>query len=380
MTRLFNDFFKNEKSPGFVLFFSAVISMLLANFGSRPGYVDFWQIEFGSLSVTEWINDGLMTVFFLSVGLELKQELRVGNLSNRSDAMMPVVAALGGMLIPAGLHLLMNKGTISQAGAGIPMATDIAFSLAVLSILGNRVPVSLKVFLTALAVIDDLGAIIVIATFYTSTINWVYLAMSLSLFGILFLLNRFKVLSMLVYCVGGVVMWYLMMQSGIHPTISGVLLAFAIPFREDETRSPSHRILRFLHLPVAFIILPLFALANTCIVFPDQWTNGLFDWNSIGIMSGLVIGKPFGIFLFCYGSAFFGLTQLRKDLNWTQIIGAGCLAGIGFTMSIFITLLAFHDQRLVDQSKIAIIVSSATAIFIGSIVLSFSARRIKKAV
>jgi NhaA family Na+:H+ antiporter len=280
--------------------------------------------------------------------------------------------AMGGMLVPAGLFLLLNFGTDTQAGAGIPMATDIAFAIGILSLLGNRVPTSLKIFLTALAVMDDLGAIIVIAIFYTTSIAFVNLFIALGIFGFLLILNRLKIYNLIPYLIGGAAMWYFMLNSGVHATITGVLLAFAIPFGSGREKSPSYILQHFLHKPVAFFILPLFAIANTCIAIGDSWQNGLGQTNSLGIIAGLVIGKPLGIWFFSFIGVGFGLCALPTDLKWKNIIGAGFLAGIGFTMSIFITLLAFDNADIVNNSKIAILIASVIAGTIGFIFLKLS--------
>ncbi len=264
---------------------------------------------------------------------------------------------------------MLNFGTDTQAGAGIPMATDIAFAIGILSLLGNRVPTSLKIFLTALAVMDDLGAILVIAIFYTTSIAFVNLFIALGVFGFLLILNRLKVHNLIPYLIGGVVMWYFMLHSGVHATITGVLLAFAIPFGNGGEKSPSYILQHFLHKPVAFFILPLFAIANTCIAVGDSWQSSLGQTNSLGIIAGLVIGKPLGIWLFSFIGVGLGLCTLPTDLKWKNIIGAGFLGGIGFTMSIFIALLAFDNEDIVNNSKIAILIASLMAGTIGFILL-----------
>jgi len=308
----------------------------------------------------------------LLIGLELEREIYRGELSNIKNAALPIIGALGGMIVPAGIFLLFNFGTNSQAGAGIPMATDIAFAIGILSLLGNRVPASLKVFLIALAVIDDLGAIIVIAIFYTSSIMYLNLFIALGILLLLFGLNRLKVNSVIPYLIGGLCMWYFMLNSGVHPTITGVLLAFAIPFGDGGIKTASYSIQHFLHKPVAFFILPLFAIANTCIALGNNWISGLGETNSLGIIAGLVIGKPLGIWLFSFIGVGLGLCALPSDLKWKNIIGAGMLGGIGFTMSIFITLLAFDKVEMVNNSKIAILASSVIAGTIGLIWLKGS--------
>lgn len=360
-TNLFTDFFENERSAGLVLIGCTLVSLILANSPLQHHYMAIWNYEVGGHHLSHWINDGLMTIFFLLVGLELEREIYIGELSTPKKALLPVVAACGGMIVPAALHMAFNYGTPTHSGAGIPMATDIAFALAGLSLVGRGVPLSLKVFLTALAVIDDLGAILVIALFYTDSLQWTNLIIALSTFGVLLVLNRLRVGSMLPYLIGGVVMWWFMLHSGVHATISGVLLAFAMPFQRGDERSTSYILQKFLHKPVPFIILPLFALANTSVVLPDGWIHRLTEPNSVGIFVGLVIGKPLGISLFSYASTALKLTRLPEDISWRHIIGAGMLGGIGFTMSIFITLLAFDDPAIIDQSKIVIALSSTIA-------------------
>jgi NhaA family Na+:H+ antiporter len=306
-----------------------------------------------------------MAVFFLLIGLELERELYVGELSSLQSALLPLVAALGGIVTPALIHFSLNSGTPAQAGMGIPMATDIAFALGVLALLGNRVPASLKVFVVAFAVMDDLGAIIVIAVFYTAEISGGYLAAAISTWILLCALNRFfRVMSLTPYLLGGALMWFLMLKSGVHATIAGVMLAFAIPFssRGEDEASPSHRLEHFLHKPVAFLILPVFALANTAIPIGVDWMQSLSSANSAGIAAGLVLGKPIGIALFCLAAAAAGLCRLPPGLNWRHLLGAGMLGGIGFTMSIFIANLAFAgNAEMVNASKVAILAASLAA-------------------
>ncbi|HEY4628077.1 MAG TPA: Na+/H+ antiporter NhaA, partial [Flavobacterium sp.] len=271
LTKTFKAFFESEKAGGLLLLFVTILSLYLANSPFQTEYIAFWDTQLGHHSITHWINDGLMTIFFLLIGLELEREIYHGELSSIKNAALPIFGALGGMLIPAGIFLALNFGTITQNGAGIPMATDIAFAIGILSLLGNRVPTSLKIFLTALAVIDDLGAIIVIAIFYTSTIAFVNLFIALGILGGLFILNRMKIHSIFPYLIGGVFMWYFMLNSGVHATITGVLLAFVIPFGDGSKKTSSYKIQHFLHKPVAFFILPLFAISNTCIAIDSNW-------------------------------------------------------------------------------------------------------------
>ena len=372
LTRLYKDFINSEKSGGLILVFATVLSLGLANSPWQTDYINFWHFDLGGHSIVHWINDGLMTIFFLLIGLELEREMYHGELSDIKNASLPIFGAIGGMIVPAGLFLLLNFGTDAQAGAGIPMATDIAFAIGILSLLGNRVPISLKIFLTALAVMDDLGAIIIIAIFYTTSIAFVNLFIALGVFGFLLILNRLKVHNIIPYLIGGVVMWYFMLHSGVHATITGVLLAFAIPFGNGSEKSPSYILQHFLHKPVAFFILPLFAIANTCIAVGDSWQNGLGQTTSLGIMAGLVIGKPLGIWLFSFIGVAMGLCALPTDLKWKNIIGAGFLGGIGFTMSIFITLLAFDNADIINNSKIAIIIASIIAGTTGFIFLKLT--------
>lgn len=365
LTRLFNEFFESEKAGGILLIICTVISLLLANSFLHDDYVQIWHFQFAGHTSEQWINDGLMAIFFLLIGLELEREIYIGELSSIKNASLPIVAAAGGMIVPAGIFLLLNFGMPAQAGAGIPMATDIAFAIGILSLLGNRVPVSLKVLLTAFAVIDDLGAIVIIALFYTNNLDLGSLGIAMGIFAFLLILNRLKVHNLIPYLIGGIAMWYFMLHSGVHSTITGVLVAFAIPFGSGNRKSPSYILQHFIHKPVAFVILPLFALANTCIIINGNWHTSLGESLSLGILAGLVIGKPLGIFIFCFAAVALGLCVLPKDLTWKQIIGVGFLGGIGFTMSIFITLLAFNDPDQVTQAKIAILIASLISGMIG---------------
>lgn len=372
LSQLFNDFFDSEKAGGLILVFVTLLSLSLANSPWQRGYIDFWSLDLGGISLVHLINDGLMTVFFLLIGLELEREMYSGELSDLKNAALPMFGAIGGIVVPSALFLWFNLGTDTQAGAGIPMATDIAFAIGILSLLGKRVPPSLKIFLTALAVMDDLGAILVIAVFYTTSIAFVNLLIAVGIFCFLLFLNRWKVRHLFPYLIGGIVMWYFMLHSGIHATITGVLLAYAIPFGKGGEKSPSYKLQHFLHRPVAFFILPLFAMANTCIAIGQGWQSGLAHSNSIGILAGLVIGKPLGIWLFSFIGVGLGLCTLPSDLRWRNIIGAGFLGGIGFTMSIFITLLAFDDVAHVNNSKIAILIASFVAGITGFLFLKLT--------
>ncbi len=368
-TKLFSDFFNSEKAGGVILIFCTVLSLVLANSSFGENYSHIWHTNIAGNSLSHWINDGLMAIFFLLIGLELEREIYKGELSNIKDAMLPIAGAMGGMLVPACLYLVFNYSTPTQSGAGIPMATDIAFALGILALLGNKVPSSLKIFLTALAVIDDLGAILIIAIFYTSNLSWLYLFIALGIWGVLFVLNRLKVHSLFPYLIGGVAMWYCMLHSGVHATISGVLLAFVIPFGDGSEKTASYKLQHYLHKPVAFIILPLFALANTAIVIGGDWQQIFNGTYSIGIAAGLIIGKPLGIFLLSYFAVKMGWCKLPDGLNWKAIAGVGFLGGIGFTMSIFITLLAFDSDVVINNAKFIILISSFAAGIIGFVFL-----------
>jgi NhaA family Na+:H+ antiporter len=375
LSRTFNHFFNSEKSSGILILLCTLVSMSIANSIFGEQYLNFWHIEILGLSIEHWVNDGLMAVFFLFIGLELERELYSGELSNFKKALLPFFAAVGGIAIPALIHFSLNKDTPTQIGMGIPMATDIAFALGILALLGSRVPVSLKIFLTALAVIDDLGAIVVIAVFYTADISAMYLVAALCVFGLMVMMNRsLRVVTLLPYLIGGAIMWFLMLKSGVHATIAGVMLAFAIPYssKQDDEESPSHQLEHFLHKPVAYLILPIFAFANTGIVFDSGWSDNLSSANSFGILAGLVIGKPLGIALVTFTVVMLGLCHLPEDMNWKHVIGAGLLAGIGFTMSIFITNLAYvGNSEMITASKIAILFASLMAGTVGYLWLRF---------
>ena len=364
LTRTFVRFFESEKAGGVVLLACTVAAIAIANSPLGAGYANFLWTQVAGLSVEHWVNDGLMAIFFLFVGLELERELYVGELSSLKTAMLPAVAALGGIMAPVAIHLSLNAGAAAQAGFGIPMATDIAFALGVLALLGSSVPASLKIFLAALAVMDDLCAVLAIAVFYSSGLAWGWLWASLGTFASLVMLNRMRVMNLAPYLIGGVVMWACMLKSGVHATIAGVLLAFAIPFssRAEDEQSPSHRLEHVLRTPVVFVVMPIFALANAGVVIDAGWTQALASPNGLGILGGLVIGKPVGIALATFIAVSLGICALPGDLRWSHVIGAGFLGGIGFTMSIFIANLAFPAQpELVNSSKMAILVASVMA-------------------
>ena len=365
LTKLFTSFFESEKAGGLILLICTAFSLVISNTSFSESYFDIWHYPLANHSLEHWINDGLMAIFFLMIGLELEREVYIGELSKIKDAILPISGALGGMIFPALIFLLFNFGTKTQSGIGIPMATDIAFALGILSLVGKNVPNSLKVFLTALAVIDDLGAIIVIALFYTKTLYFANLLISLAIFAGLLILNRMKAYQLWIYLVAGVFMWYFMLNSGVHATITGVLLAFAIPFQDGSENTISYKLQHFLHKPVVYIILPLFALCNTAIIIGPDWVHNFTEHYSLGIIFGLIIGKPLGIIIFSYLVIKFGLAKIPRDLNLKKLLGAGFLGGIGFTMSIFISLLAFEDAEIINNAKFMILVASTLSGIIG---------------
>ncbi|MBO7203283.1 MAG: Na+/H+ antiporter NhaA [Paludibacteraceae bacterium] len=379
LTQHYKQFFAMEQAGGIVLLIATIASLVLSNTSLSEEYLSFWQKDLGGHSLSHWINDGLMAIFFLMIGLELERELYTGELSNPKNALLPIIAAIGGMLVPAGIYFVLNYDSEFSHGFGIPMATDIAFAIGILSLFGSRIPPALKIFLTALAVIDDLGAILVIAIFYTDTIALNYLVGAIAIWLVLMALNKHGVKWLAIYLVGGVVMWWLMLQSGIHATIAGVLLAFAIPFYGNEQYvSPSHKMEHILHYPVSFVILPLFALSNTTLVFSGESIPSLLSASSLGIILGLSLGKPIGILLFTWISVKMKFVRRPIGLSWKGLIGVGMLAGIGFTMSIFITQLAFSDAIVQDNAKLAILIGSLISGLSGSLFLYFSLPSRKK--
>ena len=318
-----------------------------------------------------------MAIFFLLVGLEIKREIVEGELSDIKNASLPIVAALGGMLVPAAIYAIFNSGTEYSNGWGIPMATDIAFSLAIVSMLGKKVPASIKIFLAALAIVDDLGAILVIAIFYTEQIHWMYLGISGGIMLLLASLNYFNVQKHIFYLLPGVVLWYCMHHSGIHATIAGVLLAFTIPTNVSKTEiSPLEKLEHGLHKPVNFLIMPIFALANTNITFVEGMVDGLASSLGLGILGGLFVGKALGIGLFSWIAIQLKLSSLPVGSNWIQMIGTGFLAGIGFTMSIFIALLSFKSHiDIQNEAKFAILIASGLSGIVGFMILKRSAKK-----
>ena len=365
----FRRFVQSEQFGGVLLLICTVVSLVLANSQFAQAWRQVWHLMLGPLSIEHWINDALMAVFFLMIGLELERGVYTGALSKVRDALLPALAAIGGMAVPALIHFALNGGTATESGFGIPMATDIAFALAVIALLGARVPVALKLFIVAFAIIDDLGAIVLIATVYTANISLAWLAAALGVWTALIALNLSRrSMSLWPYLSGGLILWYCVFHAGIHASIAGVMLAFAIPFspRRPTAESPSHRLERRLHKPVAYLILPLFALANTGVWIDAQAIAELSHANSSGIALGLLLGKPFGVVLMCFAAVKTGICTLPADVRWPHVVGAGLLGGIGFTMSIFITNLAFADhEAIVNSSKLAVLIASSIAGLLG---------------
>jgi NhaA family Na+:H+ antiporter len=374
LTKLYKEFFNSEKAGGLILLSMTILSLLFANSHFNPSYTSFWTLELGGHNLVHWINDGLMTLFFLLIGLELEREIYKGELSSLKNALLPAFAAIGGMIMPAAVFFLLNYNTDYISGAGIPMATDIAFAIGILSLLGNRVPASLKIFLTALAVIDDLGAILIIAVFYSAKVKAIFLIIALGIACFLWIIKRLMVHNLFPYLIGGIAMWYFMSLSGIHPTLTGLLLAFIIPFGDGSEKSPSFILQHLLHKPVAFIILPLFALANMGIKFESSVVNGLGQNYGIGIITGLLIGKPLGIWLLSLVAVKTGICSLPPDITWRNVIGVGFLGGIGFTMSIFIGMLAYDIPQMITISKIAVFIGSVISGVTGFLWLKLTLR------
>lgn len=377
ITDYFNKFIHNSQSSGILLIICVGVSLMIANSSLGPAFQNLLDQKIGTdlfelnYPISIWINDGLMAIFFLLVGLEIKREIVEGELSSLKNASLPIVAAVGGMVVPALIYFFFNQGTAYANGWAIPMATDIAFSLAIISMLGKSVPVSLKIFLTALAIVDDLGAIMVIAIFYTDQIHWNYMGLSALMIVLLVALNYFNFKKHIFYLIPGIFLWYFMHHSGIHATIAGVLLAFTIPTNKSTTEiSPLEKLEQQLHLPVSFLIMPLFALANTNITFKDGMVDGLFSSLGYGIVLGLFMGKLIGINLFSYIFIKLKISNLPHNSSWPQMWGTALLAGIGFTMSIFIALLSFKGHHEIqDEAKFAILIASVLSGITGYLTL-----------
>lgn len=383
ITNYFKKFLHSSQSSGIILILCVAISLLIANSSLGESFQNLLDKNIGTelfhlnYPLSIWINDGLMAIFFLLVGLEIKREIVEGELSNFKSASLPIIAAVGGMIVPAAIYFLFNHGTEYAKGWGIPMATDIAFSLAIISMLGRKVPLSLKIFLAALAIVDDLGAILVIAVFYTDQIHWDYLGLSALMVTILVALNFFNFKKHICYIIPGLFLWYFMHHSGIHATIAGVLLAFTIPTNISTTEiSPLEKLEQKLHLPVNFLIMPIFALANTNITFQSGMVDGLFTNFGYGIILGLFLGKLLGITFFSWIFIKLKISSLPDQSSWTQLMGAALLAGIGFTMSIFIALLSFKGHpEIQDEAKFAVLVASVISGFAGYSLLRYVGKK-----
>ncbi len=382
----FKKFFESSQSSGILLIFCVAVALGTANSSLAENFQNFLDKEIGidifhlKYPVSIWINDGLMAVFFLLVGLEIKREIVEGELSSFKNASLPIFAAIGGMIVPAIIYTVFNYGSEYSSGWGIPMATDIAFSLAIISMLGKKVPNSVKIFLAALAIVDDLGAILVIAVFYTEQIHWMYILLSLGVTAVLFLLNYFKIKKIFFYLIPGLFLWYFLHHSGIHATIAGVVLAFSIPTNISTTEiSPLEKLEQQLHFPVSFCIMPVFALTNTNITFTNGMVDGLFSGLGLGIVCGLVLGKLIGINIFSLIAVKSRISSLPQNSSWIQMIGVGLLAGIGFTMSIFIALLSFKDEiQIQNEAKFAILIASFTAAVSGYIILNMNSSKVQE--
>ncbi len=376
------DFLKQESSAGVLLMVVAALALLVANSPLSTAYFEMQHAEVAGLSVLHWINDALMALFFLLVGLEIKRELLEGELSSWAQRALPGVAALGGMVVPALIYISFSRGDAEVLrGWAVPMATDIAFALGVLTLLGSRVPTSLKIFLTALAIIDDLGAVLVIALFYTTELSLPPLGCAAGALAVLVLLNRMGVQRLFVYLTVGVVLWFFVLKSGIHATLAGGALALAIPLRRpegkaDDESSPLLRLEHGLHPWVAFFIVPLFGFANAGVAFGEMSLSALADPVPFGIAAGLFVGKQIGVFGFSRIAIQGGLAKLPAESNWLQLYGIALLCGIGFTMSLFIGALGFANSPLLaEEAKVGVLAGSIVSALAGAAVLRWSIRQ-----
>ena len=386
ITKPFRWFFKLEAASGLTLLFAAILALFISNsnlsdlyFNTLNKYLFIGINDYGlKLSVIHWINDVLMAIFFFFVTLEIKREFLQGELSNTKQALLPIIAAVGGMLVPALIYIFINfDNTVTLNGWAIPSATDIAFSLGVLSLLGSRVPLSLKVFLTALAIIDDLGAIVIIALFYSGDLNIMYLSLMLLAFIVLLVLNKLNIKKFIPYLIVGIFLWDFTHQSGIHATISGVLLATIIPHRKKEKDFSLLIKLEHAISPyVAFGIMPLFAFANAGVSLQGISLSSLLDKVPLGILLGLFIGKQLGVFIFSYVSIKLKFAQMPNNSNWLNFYGVGILTGIGFTMSLFVGNLAFVDNnQFIDGVKIGVLSGSLLSTIFGYFLLSLTSKK-----
>lgn len=375
--KVFKDFVQSSNFGGILLFVCVILSMIFANTNLAMDLQHLLDSKIGfenknihlNYSILMWINDGLMAIFFLLVGLEIKREIVEGELSSPKKAIVPIIAAIGGAIIPALIFVALNTGQSSATGWGIPMATDIAFALAVISLLDKRIPLSLKIFLAALAIVDDLIAILVIAIFYSSGIDITYLIYASIGIAILIGMNKFNIQNPYLYLIPGVFIWYFIHHSGIHATIAGVLVAMTIPTNDTDIESPLERLEHALVKPVNLLIIPIFAFANTNITIQSEMIEGLTSPLGLGIGLGLLLGKPVGIMLSAFICFKLRIGQLPEGSNFKHILGIGFLAGIGFTMSIFISNLSFNDPIFINDAKLAVLGSSLLAGVIGFVIL-----------
>lgn len=381
-TSVLRSFLDSESAGGLVLMAAAALALVVANSPLSDAYFHALHVYIGPLSLSHWINDGLMAVFFLFVGLEIKREVLDGQLSTWPRRILPGMGALGGMVAPALIFIWLNwDNPVVLRGWAIPTATDIAFALGVLSLLGNRVPASLKVFLAALAIIDDLGAVIIIALFYTGDIATLYLGASGAILLILFAMNRAGVMSLTPYMLLGLVLWFCVLNSGVHATIAGVALAITIPLRRspgiehDLAVSPLHRLEHALAKVVPFVVVPIFGFANAGVSFFGMSSHALIDPLTLGVSLGLVAGKLIGVFGTVVLLVKLGLADLPMRASWSHMLGVSLLCGIGFTMSLFVGLLAFADDPLLQSEvKLGILLGSFTAGILGALVLATASR------
>ncbi len=380
---VFKDFVKSNNFGGILLFLCVILSLIVANSPMAEKLQNILDTVVGfenesvhlNYSVSMWINDGLMAVFFLLVGLEIKREIVEGELSSPKKALLPILCAIGGAVVPAIIFFMFNSGTETIHGWAIPMATDIAFALAVISLLDKRVPPSLKIFLAALAIVDDLIAILVIAFFYSNGIELVYLGYAAVGMTVLILMNRFNVKNPYLYLIPGVFIWYFVHHSGIHATIAGVMVAMTLPTNDTNVESPLERLEHALVNPVNFFIIPIFAFANTNITLQSEMLHGLTAPLGLGIFFGLMFGKPIGILLTSWICSRFGIASLPEGSSWMHIIGVGMLAGIGFTMSIFISILSFKNPLFVSEAKLSVLLTSVIAGTAGFLLLKANSHK-----
>ncbi|GIB44672.1 Na+/H+ antiporter NhaA [Vibrio cholerae] len=376
MSDMIRDFFKMESAGGILLVIAAAIAMVIANSAMGEGYQAFLHTYVFGMSVSHWINDGLMAVFFLLIGLEVKRELLEGALKSRETAIFPAIAAVGGMLAPALIYVAFNfNDPAAIQGWAIPAATDIAFALGIMALLGKRVPVSLKVFLLALAIIDDLGVVVIIALFYSSDLSTIALTIGFIMTGVLFMLNAKHVTKLSIYLVAGLILWIAVLKSGVHATLAGVVIGFAIPLKGNKgEHSPLKHLEHALHPYVAFAILPVFAFANAGISLQGVSLAGLTSMLPLGVALGLFLGKPLGIFSFSWAAVKLGIAKLPEGINFKHIFAVSVLCGIGFTMSIFISSLAFGqaNEAYDTYARLGILMGSTTAALLGYSLLRLS--------